>query len=97
MSRGPVPAMARDESLLIAARRGVVHNHVHRKGNVCDLSIISPGLVVFVCAMRFLKLSSTAEDILHDFAAAIARLRFIEYSQQRVAQLWKDRDELYDR
>jgi hypothetical protein len=80
--------MARDESLLLAARRGTVHSHVHRRGNVCDLSIISPGLVVFVCAMRLLKLSSTAEDILHDFTAAIARLRFIVSSLVVSRELW---------
>jgi len=80
--------MAREESLLIAARRGVVHSHVHRRGNVCDLSIISPGLVAFVCAMRLVKLSSRIDDILHDFAAAIARLRIIVSAAAVSRELW---------
>jgi hypothetical protein len=80
--------MAREESLLIAARRGIVHNHMHRRGNVCDLSIVSPGLVAFICAMRLVKLSSTVEEIIHDFAAAISRLRLIVSSFVVSRELW---------
>ena len=88
MSHGPVPGLARNESLFIAERRGVVHGHVHMKGNICDLSIISPGLVAFVCAMRLVKLSSTVDDILHGFAAAIARLRLIVSALVVSRELW---------
>jgi hypothetical protein len=80
--------MAREESLHIAERRGVVHSHMHRRGNICDLSIISPGFVAFVCAMRLVKLSSTLDDILHDFAAAISRLRLIVSALVVSRELW---------
>jgi hypothetical protein len=83
-----VSTQALDESGSIAERRGVVQRHLPRKGNISDLSIISPGLVAFVCAARLVKLSSTVEDIVHDFAAAIARLRLIVSSLVISRELW---------
>jgi len=80
--------MAQDESLPIAEKRGLVMRYQHRQGNICDFSIISPGLVSFVCAMRLIRLSSTPEDILHDFAHVIGQLRFIASSVAISRELW---------
>ncbi len=88
MSRGPVPQTAKDEALPIAARRGLVMHYQRRRGNICDFSVMSPGLVSFVCAMRLILLTSTPGDILHDFAAAIGRLRFIASSPAISRELW---------
>jgi hypothetical protein len=88
MSRGPQPHKAQDESLPIAEKRGVVQRYQHRRGNICDFSIMSPGLVSFVCAMRLVRLSSTPEDILHDFSSVIGQLRFIASSPAISRELW---------
>ncbi len=88
MSRGPIPQMAKDEALPIAERRGLVMHYHRRRGNICDFSVMSSGLVSFVCAMRLILLRSTAEDILHDFSAAIGRLRFIASSPAISRELW---------
>jgi hypothetical protein len=88
MTRGPQPLKAQDESLPIAEKRGLVMRYQHRRGNVCDFSIMSPGLVSFVCAMRLIRLSSTPEDILHDFAKVIGQLRFIASSPAISRELW---------
>ena len=88
MSRGPVPRTAKDEALPIAAKRGLVMRYQRRRGDICDFSVMSPGLVSFVCSMRLLLLTSTPGDILHDFAAAIGRLRFIASSPAISRELW---------
>ena len=88
MTRGPQPVRARDESLPIARRRGLVQRYQHRRGNVCDFSIMSPGLVSFVCVMRLVRLSSTTGDILHDYATVIGTLRFIASSLAISRELW---------
>jgi hypothetical protein len=88
VSRGPKPLRAQEESLSLAERRGLVMRYQQRRGNICDFSIMSPGLVCFVCAMRLVKLSSTPEDILHDSAPAIGDLRFIASSPAISRELW---------
>ena len=88
MTRGPHPLKAQDESLLIAEKRGLVMRYQHRRGNICDFSLMSPGLVRFVCAMRLIRLSSTPEDILHYFAEVIGQLRFIALSPAISRELW---------
>ena len=88
MSRGPEPQKAKEESLEIAGRRGHVQRYMHRKGNLCEFSIMCPGIVCFVTAMRLLKLSSTPEDILHDYAKVIGQLRFIASSPAISRELW---------
>jgi hypothetical protein len=88
MTRGPQPLKAQDESLPIAEKRGLVMRYQHRRGNICDFSIMSPGLVSFVCAMRLIRLSSTPEDILYDFSSVIGQLRFIASSPAISRELW---------
>jgi hypothetical protein len=88
VSRGPRSLRAQDESLPIAEKRGLVMRYQHRSGNVCDFSIMSPGLVSFVCAMRLIMISSTPEDILHDYAKVIGQLRFIASSPAISRELW---------
>jgi len=88
MSRGPRPLKAEEESLPIAEKRGLVMRYQHRRGNVCDFTIMSPGLVSFICVMRLIRLSSTPEDILHDFSSVISRLRFIASSPAISRELW---------
>ncbi len=88
MSRGPRPLKAKDESLPIAEKRGLVMRYQHRRGNVCDVSIMSPGLVSFICVMRLIRSSSTPEDILHDFSSVIGQLRFIASSPAISRELW---------
>jgi hypothetical protein len=88
MTRGPQPLKAQDESMPIAEKRGLVMRYQHRRGNVCDFSIMSPGLVSFICAMRLIRLSSTPEDILHDFSSMIGQLRFIASSPAISRELW---------
>jgi hypothetical protein len=88
MTRGPQPLKAQDESLPIAEKRGLVMRYQHRRGNICDFSVMSPGLVSFVCVMRLIRLSSTPEDILHDFSSVIGELRFIASSPAISRELW---------
>lgn len=88
MSRGPRPARAQDESLPIAGKRGLVMRYQHRRGTICDFSLMSPGLVSFVCVKRLIRLSSTPEDILHDFSTVIGQLRFIASSPAISRELW---------
>jgi hypothetical protein len=88
MSRGPQPVKAREAALPIAGKRGLVQCYQHRRGNICDVSIMSPGLVSFVCVMRLVRLSSTPEDILHDFSSVIGHLRFIASSPAISRELW---------
>lgn len=88
MSRGPRSLRAKVESLPIAEKRGLVMRYQHRRGNVCDFSIMSPGLVSFICVMRLIRLSSTPEDILHDFSSVIGQLRFIASSPAISRELW---------
>lgn len=88
MSRGPRRLKAKVESLPIAEKRGLVMRYQHRRGNVCDFSIMSPGLVSFICVMRLIRLSSTPEDILHDFSSVIGQLRFIASSPAISRELW---------
>ncbi len=88
MSRGPRSLRAKVESLPIAEKRGLVMRYQHWRGNVCDFSLMSPGLVSFVCVMRLIRLSSTPEDILHDFSSVIGQLRFIASSPAISRELW---------
>jgi hypothetical protein len=88
MSRGPQPLEAQEESQSIAERRGHLQRYQHRKGNICDFTIMCPGIVCFVCAMRLVKLSSMPEDILHDYAEVIGDLRFIASSPAISRELW---------
>ncbi len=88
MSRGPRPIRAKEESLPIAEKRGLVMRYQHRQGNVCDFSLMSPGLVCFICVMRLTRLTSTPEDILHDFSSVIGQLRFIASSPAISRELW---------
>jgi hypothetical protein len=88
MTRGRQPLKAQDEAIPIAGKRGLVMHYQHRRGDVCDFSIMSPGLVSFVCVMRLLRLSSTPEDILHDFSSVIGQLRFIASSPAISRELW---------
>ena len=88
MTRGPQSLKALDESLPIAEKRGLVMRYQHRRGNVCAFSIMSPGLVSFVCVMRLIRLSSTPKDILHDFSSVIGHLRFIASSPAISRELW---------
>lgn len=62
MTREPQPFKAKEQSLPIAEMRGLVMRYQHRRGNVCDFSIIGTGFVSFVCVMRLLRLSSTPEE-----------------------------------
>jgi hypothetical protein len=88
MSRGPRPLKAKEEALPIAEKRGLVMRYQHRRGNIGDFSIISPGLVGFICVMRLIRLSSTPEDILYDFSSVIGQLRFIASSPAISRELW---------
>jgi hypothetical protein len=88
MTRGRQPAKAHDEALPIAEKRGLVMRYQHRRGNICDFSVMSPGLVTFVCVMRLLRLSSTPEDIIHDFSFVIGQLRFIASLPAISRELW---------
>jgi len=88
MSRGPQPLKAKEAALPVAERRGLVQRYQHRRGNICDFSIMSPGLVSFVCTVRLILLSSGPEDILHDYAKVIGRLRFIASSPAISRELW---------
>lgn len=88
MSRGPRPLKAMEESQSIAERRGHLQRYQHRKGNICDFTIMCPGIVCFVCAMRLVKLSSTPEDILHDYAEVTGDLRFIASFPAISRELW---------
>lgn len=88
MTRGPEPKKAKEESLGIAGRRGHVQRYLHRKGNLCEFTILCPGLVCFVTAGRLVKLSSTPEDILHDYARVIGPLRFIPSSPGISREIW---------
>jgi len=88
MSRGPVPQKAREESLEIAGRCGHVQRYMHREGNLCELTIMSPGIVRFVTAMRLVRLSSDPRDILHEYATVIGQLRFIASSPSISRELW---------
>lgn len=88
MTRGPEPQKAKEESLDIAGCRGHVQRYQHRKGNLCGFTILCAGLVCFVTAMRLIKLSSAPEDILHEYAKVISRLRFIPSSPGISRELW---------
>jgi hypothetical protein len=88
MSRGPQPLKAKEAALPIAERRGLVQRYQHRRGNICDFSIMSPGLVSFVSPMRLIRLCSTPEDILHNYAKVIGQLRFIASSPGISRELW---------
>ena len=88
MSRGPRPLKAKEEALPIAEKRGLVMRYQHRRGNIGDFSIISPGLVGFICVMRLIRLSSMPEDILYDFSSVIGQLRFIASSPAISRELW---------
>lgn len=88
MKRGLQSEKAQEELLEIAHRRGHVQHYVHRTGNLCEFTIMCPGLVCFVTAVRLLKLSSTPEDILHEYAAVIGQLRFIASSPAVSRELW---------
>jgi hypothetical protein len=88
MSRGPRPLKAKEAALPVAERRGLVQRYQHRRGNICDFSIMSPGLVRFVCTVRLILLSSKPEDILHDYAKVIGQLRFIASSPAISRELW---------
>ena len=74
MSRGPRPLKAKEEALPIAEKRGLVMRYQHRRGNIGDFSIISPGLVGFICVMRLIRLSSTPEDLIRDRPAPLHRI-----------------------
>lgn len=88
MSRGPQPLMAKEEAWSVAEKRGLAMRYQHRRGNVCDFSLMSPGHVSFICVMRLIRLSSTPEDILHDYAEVIGNLRFIASSPAISRELW---------
>lgn len=88
MSRGPEPVRAKEEALPIAGKRGLVQRYRHAAGTICDFTIMSPGLVSFVWAMRMLRLSCSPLDILHEFGRAIDQLRFIASSPAISRELW---------
>ena len=88
MTRGRLPLQAQEDAFPIAGKRGLVQRYQHRPGNTCDFSIMSPGLVSFITVKRLDRLTVMPEDILHDFAAVIALLRFIVSSPAVSRELW---------
>ena len=88
MTRGRLPLQAQEDAFPIAGKRGLVQRYQHRPGNTCDFSIMSPGLVSFIAVKRLDRLTVLPEDILHDFAAVIALLRFIVLSPAVSRELW---------
>lgn len=88
MKRGQLSEKVRDGMLERAQQRGLVQLFQHRKGNVCDLSILSPGLVSLISVVRLIRLSSTPDEILYEFAGVIGRLRFIASSPAISRELW---------
>jgi len=88
MSRGRRPLEAQEKAFSLAAKRGLVQRYQHRRGNTCDFTIMSPGLVTFATVKRLDRLTVTPEDILYDFTAEIALLRFIVSSPGISRELW---------
>jgi hypothetical protein len=88
VTRGRPPLKAQEKAFSIAEKRGLVQRYQHRRGNTCNFSIMSPGLVSFVTVQRLERLTALPEDILYDFAVAIGLLRFIASSPDISRELW---------
>ena len=88
MTRGRIPVRARKEADPIAEKRGVVQHYQREPGSICDLSIMSPGIISQVrikCVRRF---CCTVEEMGREFAAEIAALRIIASSREISRELW---------